>query len=59
MSHTDKMKFRILDKNGNIKFTGTKRPSWFTLPRARQLVNYGAGEKIVEHDGERILSEWF
>lgn len=51
-------KYRILTKEG--KFLGAGRddlPSWFSLQKAREIVDYRNGEKIVEHDGVNILWE--
>lgn len=36
---------------------GTGEDSWFTLQKARSLVNYEIGQRIVEHDGVNILWE--
>ena len=53
----DKARYRIQKANGYIKYVGTGEPSWFTLEKARLLVNYNDGERIVEHDGVNILWE--
>ncbi len=53
----DKARYRIQKANGYIKYVGTDEPSWFTLEKARLLVNYNDGERIVEHDGVNILWE--
>jgi len=50
-------RYRIKTAEGKIKFTGTDEPSWFTLEKARKIVNYDAGEMIIEHDGVDILWE--
>lgn len=51
------MKYRILNENGTYHNAGTGEPSWFTLEQARSIVNYEAGQKIVEHNGVEILWE--
>jgi hypothetical protein len=33
----------------SLKYAGTDIGSWFTLEKARQLVNYSAGEMIYEY----------
>ena len=52
-----KAKYRIQNENGTFLNAGTDLPSWFTLEKARDLVNYGKGQRIVEHDGVNILWE--
>lgn len=52
-----RVKYRIQHADGTIKNAGTDEPSWFTLKTAREQVNYGKGERIVEHDGMSILWE--
>lgn len=59
-------KYRIMTEDGRfktehgvIKNAGTGRNSWFNLEEARSLVNYSAGETIVEHDGVNVLWEVF
>lgn len=52
-----KAKYRILRADRTIKFTGgTETGSWFTLERAKELVDYSAGEMIYEYDrdGNRL-----
>jgi hypothetical protein len=44
-------------ENGKFKNAGTGNDSWFTLDKARKLVNYEKGEMIVESDGVNILWE--
>ena len=44
----DKTNLRIQTKAGKFKFAGTGDNSWFNLTKARELVNYKAGERIVE-----------
>jgi DNA polymerase-3 subunit beta len=46
----DKARYRIIDSNGRIKYTGTEMGSWFNLEKAKQLVNYSNGEMIYEYD---------
>ncbi len=51
-------KYRILKSDG--KFLGANRddlPSWFSLQKARELVDYSSGERIIEHNGMDILWE--
>jgi DNA polymerase III sliding clamp (beta) subunit (PCNA family)/GNAT superfamily N-acetyltransferase len=52
----DKARYRIIDSNGKIKYTGTEMGSWFTLEKAKELVNYSNGEMIYEYDynGDRL-----
>lgn len=51
------MKYRIQKADGRFLNAGTGNDSWFTLEDARKLVNYKAGQIIVEHDGVNILWE--
>lgn len=53
------MKYRIQNENGSLLNAGTGNDSWFTLEEARKLVNYEAGQRIVESDGVNILWEVF
>lgn len=53
------MKYRIQNENGSLLNAGTGDDSWFTLEEARKLVNYEAGQRIVESDGINILWEVF
>lgn len=53
------MKYRIQNENGSLLNAGTGDDSWFTLEEARKLVNYEAGQRIVESDGVNILWEVF
>lgn len=55
----DRYKYRIRSEDGRFKNAGTGRNSWFNLEEARNLVNYSAGEAIVEHDGVDVLWEVF
>jgi DNA polymerase III sliding clamp (beta) subunit (PCNA family) len=53
----DKARYRIIDSNGKVKYTGgTEMGSWFTLEKAKELVNYSNGEMIYEYDynGEQL-----
>jgi DNA polymerase III sliding clamp (beta) subunit (PCNA family) len=53
----DKARYRIIDSNGRVKYTGgTEMGSWFTLEKAKELVNYSNGEMIYEYDnnGDRL-----
>lgn len=49
--------FRILNPNGTFLNAGTGIDSWFTLEDARKIVNYAAGQKIVEIENCQILWE--
>ena len=52
-----KNKYRILTKDRRIKFTGgTNVGSWFSLEKAKKLVNYENKESIYEYDtnGDRL-----
>ena len=51
-----KANYRILNADRTVKFTGTETGSWFTLERAKELVDYSAGEMIYEYDnnGNRL-----
>jgi hypothetical protein len=51
------MKYRIQTADRKIKYAGTGEDSWFTLEKARLLVDYTLGERIVESDGVNILWE--
>lgn len=46
------IKYRILTKDRKIKYAGTGRDSWFTLEKAKSLVNRKNGEMIYEFDAE-------
>ena len=52
-----KAKYRIQNENRTFLNAGTGIDSWFTLQRARELVNYDKGQRIVESDGVNILWE--
>lgn len=54
-----KIKYRIRNNDGTFLNAGTGVDSWFTLERARELVNYSIGQQIVESDGVNILWEAF
>ena len=56
---TSTTNFRIRNENGTILNAGTDSASWFSLENARNLVNYEAGQMIVESDGVNILWEIF
>lgn len=51
--------YRILNADGTFLNAGTGADSWFNLETARALVNYQAGQSIVEHNGVSILWEIF
>jgi hypothetical protein len=50
-----KIVYRIQKADGKIKYAGTDEPSWFCIDRARELVDYNNGERIVESDGVDIF----
>lgn len=54
-----KLRYRIRKADGRFLNAGTGEDSWFTLEKARELVNYEKGETIVEHDGVNVLWEIF
>jgi hypothetical protein len=54
---SNKCNYRIRLSDGTYLNAGTGLSSWFTLKQAYELVDYTAGEIIVEHDGENILWE--
>jgi len=41
--------YRIHTKDGKIKFAGTGKDSWFSLDKARQIVNYKNSEQIYAY----------
>ncbi len=49
--------YRILTAEGRVKFTGSEVGSWFSIEKARELVDYSAGEMIYQFDnnGERLF----
>ena len=51
------IRYRIQTSTGRILNAGTGQDSWFSLEKARALVNYNNGERIVESDGLNILWE--
>jgi hypothetical protein len=53
----EKGMYRIRKENGKFKNAGTGKDSFFTLDKARKIVNYEKGEIIVESDGVNILWE--
>ena len=54
-----KTTFRIQRDNRTYLNAGIGEDSWFTLERARELVNYEKGQRIVEHNGVDVLWETF
>ncbi len=54
-----KTSFRIETASRKIKFAGTGENSWFTLDKARKLVDYSKGERIIESNGVETLWEVF
>ena len=52
-----KMDYRIERKDKTLLNAGTGRPSWFTLERARELVDRARGQRIIESNGGRTLWE--
>jgi len=51
------IKYRIQKENGTILNAGTGENSWFTLEKARVLVDYSKGQRIMESDGVYLLWE--
>ncbi len=47
--------YRIITKEGKIKYVGTGENSWFSIEEARLKVNRSNGEKIVMSDGVNIF----
>lgn len=52
-------KYRIQNADGTILNAGSLQDSWFSLDVARSIVDYEAGQKIVESNGVNILWEVF
>lgn len=52
------IRYRIHTKNGRIKYAGTGYDSWFTLEKARELVNDKKGEMIYEYDLKSMDPLW-
>jgi hypothetical protein len=52
-----KLKYRIVNADKTIFNAGTGLDSWFTLQRAKELVNYDKGQMIYESDGVYLLWE--
>jgi hypothetical protein len=46
----DKINYRIVTEDYRIKYAGTGHDSWFTLDKARKLVDYSKGEMIYEYN---------
>lgn len=48
--------YRILTSDYRVKYVGTNIGSWFTLGKAKELVNYENGEMIYQYTklGERL-----
>jgi len=53
------VKYRILKPDRRILNAGTGIDSWFTLEKARELVDRDAGQMIYESDGVIMLWEVF
>ena len=47
----DKRKYKILNSDLKVQYTGTIKGSWFTLKEARRIVDYDKGEMIYEYSG--------
>ena len=47
----DKRKYKILNSDLKVQYTGTIKGSWFTLEEARRIVDYDKGEMIYEYSG--------
>ena len=56
---TMKANYRIQNENGTMFNAGSGEDSWFTLEKARKIVDYGRGQRIIESDGVHILWEIF
>ncbi len=52
-------RYRIQNENGTFLNANTGEDSWFTLEKARKLVNYNKGQRIIESDGIHVLWEIF
>ena len=52
----DKAKYRILDENYNVVYTGGN--SWMTLEQARKIVNKENGEMIYEYTEDFMHRLW-
>ena len=50
-----KADYRIKRANGTYLNAGTGLNSWFTLEKARSIVDYSKGEKIVDQWDVEIL----
>jgi hypothetical protein len=50
--YENQIKYRILTKDRKIKYAGTGHDSWFTLEKAKKLVDRTKGEMIYEFDKE-------
>lgn len=50
-------RYRIQNEDGTFMNAGTGLDSWFCLERARELVNYEIGQRIIESDGINVLWE--
>lgn len=51
--------YRIENPDGTILNAGTGLDSWFSLEKARELVDYSKGQRIIESDGVNTLWEVF
>ena len=51
--------YRIFTKDGRVKFTGTLEGSWFSLEKARELVDREKGETIYLCNGGTRIVETF
>jgi len=57
MRDRETINYRIQNADGTILNAGTSLDSWYTLERARELVSYESGQRIVESNGISILWE--
>ena len=54
------VKYRIQKSSDRTFYNaGTGEDSWFTLEKARSIVKYNEGQRIVESDGVNVLWEVF
>ena len=56
-THKIKTGYRIQNEDRTFLNAGTDLGSWFSLEEAKKTVNYNIGQRIVEHDGMRVIWE--
>lgn len=52
-----KVTYRIQNEDGTFLNANTGLDSWFSLEKARELVKYELGQRIIESDGVNVLWE--